>query len=107
MVRELRVEYQGAVYHLVSRGNEREMLLLAARIGLGVLKALAMPSKVKRKTSADCCAQSIRVIAKWAHEAGNPKNEGLTPSTCFVWTAKVEDIVQTVSKCKAILETLH
>jgi len=25
----------------------------------------------------------------------------------FVWTAKVEDIVQTVSKCKAILETLH
>jgi len=37
-----------------------------------------MPSNVKRKTSADCYAQSIRVIAKWPHEAGNPKNEGLT-----------------------------
>ena len=37
-----------------------------------------MPSNVKRETSADCRAQTIRVIAKWAHEAGNPKNEGLT-----------------------------
>jgi hypothetical protein len=25
----------------------------------------------------------------------------------FVWTAKVEDILAKVSKCKVILETLH
>jgi len=85
IVRELRAEHQGAmkhqgaVYHLVSRGNKRERLLpFAARIGRGVLKALAMPSSVRRETSADCRAQTVRVIAKWAHEAGNPKYEGLT-----------------------------
>ena len=25
----------------------------------------------------------------------------------FIWTAKVEDIIKKVGKCKAILETVH
>jgi len=34
----------------------------------------------------------------------NTYNENPKP---FVWTAKVEDILRKVSKCKAILETVH
>jgi hypothetical protein len=40
----------------------------AARIELGFLKTMVEPSSVKRKTSADCFAQTIRVIAKRLHE---------------------------------------
>jgi hypothetical protein len=46
----------------------------AAKIGLGFLKALAMPSSVKRKTSTDCYARTIRVIGKRGMKLGNPKN---------------------------------
>ena len=69
MTRQLRLEHQGAVYNLVSCGNAREKLTFCSEDRARLLEALTMRSRVRRKISADCCAETSRVIAKQVYGA--------------------------------------
>jgi len=64
MVRKLRLEHQDAFYHLTTPGNAREKLTFCSEDRARLLEALTVSSSVRRKISADCCAETIRVIAK-------------------------------------------
>ena len=54
MARPLRIEFKGALYHILSRGNERRDIFLGDEdyeVFLGVLEEMSKQSEMRRKFS--------------------------------------------------------
>jgi hypothetical protein len=54
MARPLRIEFKGALYHIIARGNEHRDIFLEDdnyEIFLGILEEMSKPSEMRRKYS--------------------------------------------------------